>query len=309
MMILKRRSEGRVRRTRFVPASVSGFDEVRLESRALTAPAFWRQPGSWAGDVFFSTDWTMANAGGSFSQPTDITRSETEFSSEASSVSSNVSPTGFTTLTITGLSTSDAEDVSQTFAPLAPVGVVGISVNTANTISVISTGAGEPVFNGFSTSSSVQRNYVLADDSSTPSATSIVQHASVAYVFGATSVTSMGGGAGGGSGTVRLNINASGGNAGITQAVINNNSVAVPSSGTFVDADGNSITYSASASGVEAFSTTALGALGTVGRDGIGNVVGVPWNVVTFSQLSTAVGAIVDNGTSTVVTHYDAHFA
>jgi hypothetical protein len=305
MMSLKRGRVRRVRSVRFVPTCLGGLDAAPLEARALTAPAFWRQPGSYTGDPDSSLDWVQAEAYGAASQPTDNTYGFGDNSTSASSVSTIMSNSGATTLTMSGLSTADAEDFDQTSPPFDPVGTYTVSLNTTNSITVTSSGAGEAVFNYFVADSNTQRFYVLADDTAAGPAT-IVEHASISYAAGAASVVEMGAGVGSDFG---LNIGASGDNTGITSATINGSSVPVPSSGSFTDGNGNAFSYTVSSAGMEAFSAISLGTLPTVSRDMFGNIQGVSWPVESGSELRTAIGLIVDNGISSVTTHYDAHFA
>lgn len=308
MMSLTWRRSRRGQKTRFVPTSLGGSDQMRLEDRALAAPLFWRQPGAYTGDDISGTDWVDAQAVGQFSAPPDILYLLTEFAAQASSDSVNTVPTGAgtATLVLSGTATSDAEDLTQTFAPANPVGTSAVSMNSTATLTGNYLGDGTVVANAFTSQGRTSRLYALADTSGTPAATNIVEHASVQFASSIGAIRMV---AGVGQG-VGLTINVFGDSSGITGANINGVNVTVPSSGT-ITAGGAVITYGVSTTALDATSVTPVGTLPTVSRDSAGFVSGVAWPASTFSRLVIAPGvyAMDANGLATLSTHYDAHFA
>lgn len=178
MLSFKSRRRGAVQSKRFVPEGVNEQAGARLESRALTAPAFWRQPvpvGSHLG--------ASATVAGRLGTVPYLDDNSDMYNTEAAlSLTLDTPPPDLpASVTFSGYATANINDIAQTFAPDAPVGSDTISGNTTARWELSRSGDTHslwPIGNPL-VESAAGRDYVLADDSSTPAATTFVANASI----------------------------------------------------------------------------------------------------------------------------------
>lgn len=308
MISFKRQSRRTVRSVRFVPEGVGEQTGARLESRALTAPAFWRQPVP-LGDQ----QGTYSSAIGAVS-PTPVWDYQYDMynSVATASLTGHSVPAGLSSVSWTGYATANINDIAQTFAPDAPVGSAVISGNTAARWQYSWSGDENEYASiiGPEVKSQAGREYVIADDSSTPESTTFVGNASINLIGSTNSASLVTASVSFTHPNFGMSVRGNGED-GFKQATISGATITVPSSGSFTYL-GSSISYSVTSTTFLATISAPLNALPTVSRGTLldPNVVrGIYTSVGTNATISNiAVTPGSDNGELLLTTHYDAYF-
>jgi len=312
MIRSSKRTRRSIQRDRaFVPLSLYAANAVRLEARALTAPALYRFPvGNANRDQpigVLPSDGLLATVGGAFLPET--TESGNSSANNAGQSVASADGTDFQMVASTTVTFTDYDNPNPNSTP---VGNYTISANTTAQIQLATTGSTYGIFNNIHAHSEGKHTYALADDSGTSgNPVTLVESYTVYYSpAGSTpSINTM---------ATSLNtnsavVNVSGNNQGVSNLKVDGNDVwyptaGYPSSGTVTTSSGSTLTYTVSTSSVNvAVATYFPGGLPYVGSNN--PPAGVVWPVyVSAGESVTGSSSPGLTDQATLTTHYDAHF-
>jgi|GEM_PF-1545219 len=288
----------------------------RLESRALTAPAFFMLSPGTPGRRY---DVTASIGGDGQLLPLSTNQGTTSIENSGEGVQNQF---GMPNIVIGGLVTSDWEDVDNAGGPgSTPVGALVISGNVASELHGNHVGFVPGIPATLGTTGASNRTYVLADTSATPAApVTLVERFHVDYTASAGPTFTSALAATLATATAGV-ITVTGGANGITNVLIGGTNYAVGTVGavngaTLPGALPSVITFSSASTAADFTITTVFpNGLPTVtATNPVGGIAFNVWTNVAHGLVDTGNGPPGQNpqgqtGLTTATTHYDARFA
>lgn len=253
---------------RFIPQDVLGKPMLRLEDRALAAPAFWRFP---LGSLQDATSWVTATAQAVQGQTNGMGDMNYAAASETNTV-----PTS----TLNIISTSEIPDLPDPAPPTAPVGNYSISFGVTSEVDWMGSQADG---NGGAARTTGFRQYQIATDGGSTTGWSVFEHVNLIYsaptsleisaqfLMMATNVATPG-----------INLAAGGANT-LGAFIINGTQIAAGASGSIINSGtGQVIHFTSTPASIDIMAWTPQGALNVANTN---PVVGNAWNVQYTTDL------------------------
>jgi len=299
MKLFSRATERKHRSRKFVSQWTSRVEGGQLEAKSLAAPVIYNIPQGTAGRLRVANAW-INDAGG-------IVVNMNSDTSSAVMYTEDVNDFGALQMRTDASSSSSWVDNDDPPAPAAPVGNTVVTANTAQSVGIVCPGFIPNLAGGLTAFAAGNRNFILADDSSSASGpVTLVENYVVTYSPASNTLTGEAGGALTAFNSPSTAIAVAGNPGGLNNLAINGTLLTIPSSGT-VTAGGVTTTWVASSTVVSVEVDTPFATLPA--NAGANPPVGVAWGVNYAASLAFNARSTPGHGDiAQLTTHYDASF-